>query len=193
MNPRSIYFSYHIGLNQKDNGKYDEIKETDFTNGAALFTTHKVIEEIGLLDEIFFMYAEDSDWSFRAKEKGYKLIYFPETVVYHKVNPITKKTRSGYRENPFQIYLYTRNKIIFTLKYYSLLDVFLFFCIHQVRSTFIEILLSFIQRKPKFLIAQFRALIMGTLIGLRRRTNRNCRTIMKKEYKYLNMFQKYRN
>ncbi|MFX0104099.1 MAG: glycosyltransferase family 2 protein [Candidatus Hodarchaeota archaeon] len=193
LNPRSIYFSYHIGLNQKDNGKYDEIKETDFTNGAALFTTRKVIEEIGLLDEVFFMYAEDSDWSFRAKEKGYKLIYFPETVVYHKVNPITKETRSGYRENPFQVYLYTRNKIIFTFKFYSLISIILFFYIYQLRATFIEILLSLRQRNPKFLTAQFRALIMGTLIGLRRKTHRNCRKIMKKEYKYINKFQKYRS
>lgn len=193
LNPRSIYFSYHIGLNQKDNGKYDEIKETDYANGAALFTKHEVFQEIGLLDEIFFMYVEDTDWNLRAKEKGYKLIYFPETVVYHKVNPIKKENRLGYRENPFQVYLYTRNKVIFTLKNYSFLDIILFFCIYQLRATFFEIFLSIRQKKPKFLIAQFRALIMGIVIGLRRRTNRNCRKIMKKEYKYINMFQKYRN
>ena len=192
LNPRSIYFSYHFGLNQKDNGQYDEIKETSYANGAALFTKREVIKNIGLLDEIYFMYSEEVDWNYRAKQIGYKLIYFPETVVYHKVNPITKENRLGYRKNPFQVYLYTRNKIIFTFKNYSLLDVVLFFYIHQLRTTFIEILLSILQRKPKFLIAHFRALIMGIIIGLRRRTNRNCRKIIKKEYKYINMFKKYR-
>jgi len=193
LNPRSIYFSYHIGMGQKDNEQYDQIKETSYVAGTALFTKREVIEKIGLLDEIFFMYTEEVDWNYRAKQIGYKLIYFPETVVYHKVNPITKETRLGYRENPFQVYLYTRNKIIFTFKNFCLLDIILFFCIYQVRATFFEVLLSILQRKPKFLIAQFRALIMGIRIGLRRRTNRNCRKIMKKEYKYINMFQKYRS
>jgi len=193
LNPRSIYFSYHIGMGQKDNEQYDQIKETSYVAGTALFTRKDVIEKIGLLDEIFFMYAEEVDWNYRAKQIGYKLIYFPETVVYHKVNPITKENRLGYRENPFQVYLYTRNKIIFTFKNYSLLDIILFFCIYQLRAALFEILFSILQRKPKFLIAQFRALIMGILIGLRRRTNRNCRKIIKKEYKYINTFQKYRN
>lgn len=193
LNPRSIYFSYHIGMGQKDNEQYDQIKETSYVAGTALFTRRDVIEKIGLLDEIFFMYAEEVDWNYRAKQIGYKLIYFPETVVYHKVNPITKENRLGYRENPFQVYLYTRNKIIFTFKNYSLLDIILFFCIYQLRAALFEIIFSIRQRKPKFLIAQFRALIMGIIIGLRRRTNRNCRKIIKKEYKYINTFQKYRN
>ena len=193
LNPRSIYFSYLIGINQKDNGQYDQIKETSYVAGTALFTKRDVIEKIGLLDEIFFMYSEEVDWNYRAKQIGYKLIYFPETIVYHKVNPITKETRFGYRENPFQVYLYTRNNIIFTFKNYSLLDVILFFYIYQLRATLFEILLSILQRKPKFLIAHFRALIMGIIIGLRRKTNRNCRKIIKKEYKYIGMFKKYRS
>lgn len=91
LNPRSIYFSYHIGLNQKDNGQYDEIKETSYANGAALFTKREVIKNIGLLDEIFFMYVEETDWNYRAKKAGYKIIYFPEAVIYQKLMCLIKK------------------------------------------------------------------------------------------------------
>ncbi|MFX1453160.1 MAG: glycosyltransferase family 2 protein [Promethearchaeota archaeon] len=192
LNPRSIHHSYHLGHNQKDNGKYDQIKEVPYACGAALFTRRKVIEEIGLMDEIFFIYVEEIDWNYRAKKKGYKIIYFPDTAIYHKVNIITKKNRYGFRENPFQIYLHSRNKIIFELKHFSLFDIFLFFCIYQFKSTITELIISIIQKKHEFLIAHIRSLIMGFLIGIKRRTCRSCKDLMKREINYFKRFQKYR-
>ncbi|MFX1258852.1 MAG: glycosyltransferase family 2 protein [Promethearchaeota archaeon] len=44
------------------------------------------------MDEIFFIYVEETDWNYRAKKKGYKIIYFPDIAIYHKVNIITFKT-----------------------------------------------------------------------------------------------------
>ncbi|MFX0141216.1 MAG: glycosyltransferase family 2 protein [Candidatus Hodarchaeota archaeon] len=193
LNPRSIYFSYHLGINQKDNEKYDQMNEPAYACGAALITRRKIIDKVGLMDEIFFIYVEDVDWSYRAKKKGYKLIYFPDTVVYHKLDIITKKNRLGFRENPFQIYLYTRNKIIFVLKHFSFFDIFLFFCIYQLKKTIIEFIISIFQKKPDFLIAQVRALIMGFLIGFKRRFHRSCKNLMKREINYYARFQKYRN
>ena len=193
INPLSINFIYHIGLNQEDKGQYDEILETGYANGAALFTTRKVVEEIGLMDEIFFMYTEETDWNFRAKKKGYKLIYYPRTTTYHKVNLITKKNRSGYRDNPFQIYLYNRNKIIFTIKHYSLYQILIFFCMYQLKTTIFEIILSLYKKQPKYILAYIRAMIMGIIIGFRRKTHRKCKKIMKIEYTYINSFNKYRN
>jgi GT2 family glycosyltransferase len=42
-----------------------------------------VIDKIGLLDEEFFMYGEDLDWCWRAKEAGYKVVYYPKTKIIH--------------------------------------------------------------------------------------------------------------
>jgi GT2 family glycosyltransferase len=193
LNPRSRDFTYHIGLNQIDKGQFDEITETGFANGAALFTTRKVVDEIGLWDEIYFMYVDDLDWNYRAKKKGYKLLYFPKTVAYHKVSLITKENKLGYRGNPFQIYLYTRNKIIFVLKHYSYLDIIHYFIKHQFKSSISELYLSIVQRKPAFFIAQIRALIKGILIGIKRRTHRSCRKLLISEYNYLNKFTKYKS
>jgi GT2 family glycosyltransferase len=192
LNPRSIYFTYHYGLSRKDNGQFDQITETAYANGAALFIRKEVIQKIGLLDEIFFMYAEEVDWNLRAREAGYKLIYFPITRVYHKIDPVSKENRLGYRGNYFQMYLYTRNKIILTLKHFSWINIMLFFLIYQERKTIFEILYSVFKNRHEFFIAHVRALLMGSLIGFKRRTHRQCHRLMIKEYKYLDQFQTYR-
>ena len=190
LNPKSIYFSYHIGLNQKNDDKYDVITETSYACGAALFTKREIIEKIGLMDEIFFMYVEEIDWNYRVKKAGYKIGYFPEAVIYHKVDVINKYNRLGFRDNPFQIYLYNRNKIIFTIKHFSLIDIISFFLKFQFRTIFFEIFWAIINNKSNFFLAQIRSTITGLTIGFRRRTNRNCRKLLKVEMNYLNKFIK---
>lgn len=185
VNPRSFYFIYHIGLNQKDAIKFNEIKETCYACGAALFTKCEVVERIGLLDEIFFIYVEETDWNYRAKKIGYKIIYFPETFVLHKVEIMNKKNRFGSIENPFQMYLCNRNKITFVIKHFSPTDILFFLIKFQFRTNFIEFCWSILHNKPEFLLTQIRSLIMGIIIGIKRRTNRNCRKLLKIEMNYI--------
>lgn len=59
------------------------IKEVDWVMGSALATTREAATRVGPMDQRFFMYMEDVDWSRRFWEAGYKVIYFPETSVYH--------------------------------------------------------------------------------------------------------------
>jgi GT2 family glycosyltransferase len=42
-----------------------------------------VFERVGLLDERFFMYCEDEDWCWRAKQAGWRVVYYPVAVVRH--------------------------------------------------------------------------------------------------------------
>ncbi|KKL74288.1 hypothetical protein LCGC14_2066370, partial [marine sediment metagenome] len=118
------------------------------------------------------------------------IIYFPEAVIYHKADVLNKKNRLGFRDNPFQIYLYNRNKIIFIIKHFSLIDIILFFLNFQVRTNFFEIFWAISNNKPNFFLAQIRSIITGLIIGIRRRTNRNCRKLLKLEMDYLNKFHK---
>ena len=190
LNPKSFEFSYHIGWNQKDQGQYDQIKETAYANGAALFIRQEVVNKIGLMDEIFFMYAEETDWNYRAKKNKYKIIYYPGAVVYHKVDLIKKENKLGFRENAFQVYLYTRNKIIFTLKHFSIMTFVIFLIKFELKTTLIEIFLSIIKRNLEFTSSQIRAIFLGLIIGIKRRTNRSCKKLMIKEMKYLRKFTK---
>ncbi len=56
----------------------------DAVYGACFMIKRKVLEEIGLFDENFFIYNEELDLCLRAKKKGYSMAYTPDTIVYHK-------------------------------------------------------------------------------------------------------------
>ncbi len=57
--------------------------EVDAVVGACMLLRAGVIREVGLLDEQFFMYGEDLDWAFRIKQLGWRVVYYPQVVVYH--------------------------------------------------------------------------------------------------------------
>lgn len=90
--PQSKLFGkYHLGyLNE------NQIHEVDVLAGAFMLIRKKVLDEIGLLDEAFFMYGEDIDLSYRIKKAGYKNYYFPETRIIHYKGESTKKGSLNY-------------------------------------------------------------------------------------------------
>ncbi len=52
------------------------------------------MEQIGAFDERFFMYCEDEDWCFRAKEAGWQAVYFLQSVVWHRKGASARKRRA---------------------------------------------------------------------------------------------------
>ncbi len=66
-----------------DHSGYDSASEPDWVTGACILIRREVIEEVGLLDENYFMYYEDVDLCYRARKKGFRVLYFPGTHVYH--------------------------------------------------------------------------------------------------------------
>jgi len=58
-------------------------REVDWVMGAALMTRRTVIEQVGMLDPSFFMYAEDVDWCYRMHKAGWKIFYVPEAKILH--------------------------------------------------------------------------------------------------------------
>jgi len=62
---------------------HQEIKEIDWVLGACQFIRKEVFETIGFLDEKFFFGYEDIDFCFRAKKKGWKIVYYPFSSIYH--------------------------------------------------------------------------------------------------------------
>jgi GT2 family glycosyltransferase len=79
--------------NSKRFGKYhlkylDEFKnhEVDVLSGAYMMLRKKVLDEVGLLDESFFMYGEDIDLSYRITQAGYKNVYFSEGLFFPAIS-----------------------------------------------------------------------------------------------------------
>ena len=61
----------------------NEIHEVDAIAGAFFMTKKSILEEVGYLDEDFFLYGEDIDLCLRIKKKGYKILYDPEVEITH--------------------------------------------------------------------------------------------------------------
>lgn len=64
---------------------HDRIADVDWLSGSALLVRKETIQQIGLLDERFYMYLEDVDWCRRAHDAGWRVVYFPEVTVIHKI------------------------------------------------------------------------------------------------------------
>lgn len=62
---------------------YETKKELDWVTGAFFLVRRQVVDEIGLLDEDYFMYVEELDYCYRAKERGWKIWYLPEWQTTH--------------------------------------------------------------------------------------------------------------
>lgn len=76
----------HIGIREHDSGQHDTSKEIDYATGCCILVRAKAIQEVGLLDESYFMYTEDADWSMRFRRAGYSIVYEPAGRVWHKIS-----------------------------------------------------------------------------------------------------------
>jgi GT2 family glycosyltransferase len=69
-------------------------------------------KKIGMMDESYFMYYDDSDFTIRARRAGFRMVYEPESIIYHKCNMTTKNQQPSY----FEFYLQLRNVYYFYRK-----------------------------------------------------------------------------
>lgn len=76
----------HLGFGETDNERNNKVKEVDYITGCSLFFRREIIEQIGYMQEDYFLYYEETDWSIRARKKNWSIMYIPKSVVYHKVS-----------------------------------------------------------------------------------------------------------
>lgn len=100
-------YGSHRGVDAVDNGQFDEIIETDFVTGCSMLVSSKIFEKTGKLDEKFYLYLEDLDFSLRAKRAGFKLMFAPKSIVWHK-----NAGSSAGPGSPIHEYYQTRNRLL---------------------------------------------------------------------------------
>ena len=83
-------------------------------SGPFLLLNRSMLDDIGYLDEDFFLFSEENDICWRAKERGWLRLYFPDAKVYHFLGGSRKKTRPG-----FSTYHMHRSRLIFFKKHYG--------------------------------------------------------------------------
>lgn len=106
--------SQHVGLDEVDKGQYDNEKSVTFATGACFAIKKSVLNKTGLFDDNFFLYYEDADLSTKIIKEGYKLIYVPDSIIWHK-----NAGSSGSGSKLHDYYL-TRNRLYFGMKYASI-------------------------------------------------------------------------
>lgn len=84
----------------------DTIHNVDACSGAAMLVRTKAMNQVGLLDERFFMYAEDLDWCKRFREQGYDISYYPEIELIHHKYKSGIKTESDLTSIQAKQYFY---------------------------------------------------------------------------------------
>ncbi len=93
-----IYGMGHYGNTEEDKGQYNEIIEPIYVTGAAFLIKRGVIDKIGLLDEGFSpFFREEVDFCFRARKAGYKIFYYPKSVIIHYTSMSIKKQLKMYK------------------------------------------------------------------------------------------------
>lgn len=107
--PNNPHFNkYHLSyLNM------NEIHEIDCLVGAFMLVRREAIEQVGQLDETFFMYGEDIDWCYRIKKAGWKIYYYPGVDIIHYKG-------ASSRKKPFKIvYEFHRAMYVFHKKHFA--------------------------------------------------------------------------
>ncbi|MBI34364.1 MAG: glycosyltransferase [Flavobacteriales bacterium] len=114
--PKSKRFGkYHCGHLDKN-----ENHEIEILSGAFMLMRKSALDEVGMLDEDFFMYGEDIDLSYRLLKGGYKNYYFADTRIIHYKGESTKKSSVNY------VFVFYNAMIIFAKKHFSSKNASLF-------------------------------------------------------------------
>jgi len=91
----------------------DEVQEVDWVTGACILMRREALEEVGPLDEGFFMYSEELDWCRRARERGWKVVYLPTARVVHYGG------KSSEQVVPFRHIQFQRSKVRYFCKHHG--------------------------------------------------------------------------
>ena len=96
-----------IGYGEIDKNQFNKRTKTAFSHGAAMMTTRKILNQSGLMSELYFLYYEELDFGIRIRKLGFDIYYEPSSLIYHKESVSTGKN------SPFKTYYLARNRILY--------------------------------------------------------------------------------
>lgn len=157
---------YHLTYLDKN-----ENHVVDVLSGAFMLIRKSVLDEIGLLDEDYFMYGEDIDLSYRIQKAGFKNYYFSDSQIIHYKGESTKKGSLNY------VLVFYKAMLIFAQKHFSKGNVSLFMFLIQIAVYFRAGLAIFrrIWDKMGFPLVEF-GIILGNVLFIK--------NLWEKNYKY---------
>ena len=110
------------GGGEEDKGQYNRIDQIFSARGAAMIVQKQILKQVGYFDPTFFMICEDIDLSWRIRLNGYKVMFVPQSIVYHAGSGI----RKAYQRSVQSYYYNNRNILIVLIKNYDLKNLMIY-------------------------------------------------------------------
>jgi hypothetical protein len=103
--------SWHIAQNELDQGQISKSHFVDWISGCAILVRRETIDQIGVLDERFFYYWEETEWCMRARKFRWLILHEPQAKLWHK------GVQVDYHPSPNVTYYATRNHFLMMAKH----------------------------------------------------------------------------
>jgi len=150
-------FGYARGKGELDEHNYSEHELIGYATGACLFTSTKIMKQIGMFDPFLFAYHDDLDLGWRAALQGIPSHFISKSIVYHPHEGFS------FKWTPFKYFLLERNRLYCLLTHYSRktiykllpflilveLSVFIFYCKKGMASSKIKASFDIIKNRKK--------------------------------------------
>lgn len=101
----------HIGNRKKDEGQFDTPARVSYASTCFMLIKRNVFGDIGFMDEHYFVYYDDTDFMWRAVNRRKKIMYLPDSRIWHK-----ESVSTGGQMSDFTLYYMARNEVYFALK-----------------------------------------------------------------------------
>lgn len=109
--------SIHLAQNEPDRDQFQHPHPVDWISGCGIMVRRAVIEQVGMIDERYFYYWEETEWCLRAGKNGWRIMHVPEAKMWHK------GVQRDYRPNPSVTYYATRNRLLTIAKHHAPLTI----------------------------------------------------------------------
>jgi len=122
-----LFGEYHQGYKDLNSSH-----EVDVISGAFFMVRHDVVLQVGLLDEDYFMYAEDIDYAYRIKKAGYKIWFYPFVTVLHKKKQSGRSHKNKELRKQTQTHFIVSNRLFYTKHFEKLYPKILSVLVYSV-------------------------------------------------------------
>ncbi len=154
---------YGIGVHVKDVGQFEQVLDIPLA-GCTWMVRNSVFKKIGNYDEDYFIPYEDSDFSFRVKKGGYKVLFIPKAKVWHRgakktfIHPWIEWIGITTPERAYRV---SRNKIIFMRKHAPFKNLLIFLFVFIPIYTILHSLIMIITKRVDLLASYWKGLMSG--------------------------------
>ncbi len=110
-------YTIHVGEGKRDSNCFNRSRYFDYAPTCFMLINNNIFNKLGLMDENYFVYYDDTDFLYRAYKAKIRIYYAPELTIYHKVSSST-----GGSKSKFTLYYANRNRLYFIRKNYGFLQ-----------------------------------------------------------------------